>query len=485
MRLYRGVILVLAIGLAFALVMPTARAWKNESYTTDINAPGFGTHDWIANKSLSLLPVNESQYIDDNLNYYYYGTELPDNPSPLFGDGYGDTTKHHVYYDAAGTSTDSSSADRAQAMYDLALAELKANNYQSASKYAGAMTHYIADVAVFGHVMSSTTPWGAETHHDDYEGYVQSHHSTFAGYISFDGALTQRTASNAALTLAHDTTFDDSGGGKTCVWMDASVTPPPQPVDAPLVINEMEFNPEGTDSGAEWVELYNPTTTAVNIAGYTLTNNDGNVVTLSGTVPAGGYYIYTFSSQWLDNENEGVTLKSGTTVIDSTPIKMDDYNDGRAWARVPNGKDTNSEADWRFVTSTKEAANPSTRAYDWADPAFVNRAGQSINLAVNLIADVLHSLSVEAGYSTATYVPPVNTTVPPSTNTTTNSTTNQTTVPPVNNTGGTGNQSNTGDDAGESGVGEGTSWALPVLLVVVIGVTLVLEVYRRTGRKRR
>ena len=160
---------------------------------------------------------------------------------------------------------------------------------------------------------------------------------------------------------------------------------------------------------------------------------------------------------------------------------MDDYNDGRAWARVPNGKDTNSETDWRFVTSTKGYANPSTRAYDWTEPAFVNRAGQSINMAVNLIADVLHSLAMDAGYSTAPYVPPVNTTIPQ----TTNSTTNQTIVPPVNNTGGTGNQSNTGDEAGESGVGEGISWALPVLLVVVIGVALVLEVYRRKGRKRR
>jgi hypothetical protein len=43
----------------------------------------------------------------------------------------------------------------------------------NASKQAGIMTHYIADVTVFGHVRGAKTDWGTETHHSDYEGYVQ------------------------------------------------------------------------------------------------------------------------------------------------------------------------------------------------------------------------------------------------------------------------------------------------------------------------
>jgi len=34
--------------------------------------------------------------------------------------------------------------------------------------------------------------------------------------------------------------------------------------------------------------------------------------------------------------------------------------------------------------------------YDWTDAAFKNRCGESLNLAVNLVADMLYSFSVEA-----------------------------------------------------------------------------------------
>ena len=34
------------------------------------------------------------------------------------------------------------------------------------------MSHYIVDVAVFGHVMDDSTPWGTENNHSKYEDYV-------------------------------------------------------------------------------------------------------------------------------------------------------------------------------------------------------------------------------------------------------------------------------------------------------------------------
>ena len=85
------------------------------------------------------------------------------------------------------------------------------------------MTHYVADLAVFGHVMGASTSWGAETHHSDYEDYVNTRTSSYSGsfntYLSFDGSLTTLTAYNAAVNIAYDTTF---GGNNhlTCVWMD-------------------------------------------------------------------------------------------------------------------------------------------------------------------------------------------------------------------------------------------------------------------------
>lgn len=85
------------------------------------------------------------------------------------------------------------------------------------------MTHYICDVAVFGHVMGSSTDWGNEAHHSDYESYVNtrtdSYTDEFNTFLVFDGALDNISAYDAALAIANDTTFD-LNGDLTCVWMD-------------------------------------------------------------------------------------------------------------------------------------------------------------------------------------------------------------------------------------------------------------------------
>jgi hypothetical protein len=85
------------------------------------------------------------------------------------------------------------------------------------------MTHYIADMAVFGHVMGVSTPWGAEVHHSDYEEYVNASTSAyiaeFNAFLSFDGNLDPISAYEAAKKLAYDTTFD-TDGDLTCAWMD-------------------------------------------------------------------------------------------------------------------------------------------------------------------------------------------------------------------------------------------------------------------------
>ncbi len=207
------VFLFLNVGLVYG--------WSNGGYSTDPSNPKYGTHDWIAQHALDWLPTQEKQYIQDNLAVYLYGTELPDNGGA--SDGIGDTTKHHVYYSASGDVTDDASAQRAKTEYNIALNYLKAQDYADAAKTAGTMTHYIADLAVFGHVMGSSTPWGSEIHHSDYEDYVDARTTSYSGsfntYLSFDGSLSSVSAYDAAINLAYDTTFGGSSH-LTCVWMD-------------------------------------------------------------------------------------------------------------------------------------------------------------------------------------------------------------------------------------------------------------------------
>jgi hypothetical protein len=213
--------MLLCLIAALAAVEPSY-CWSNGGYSQDQLNPKYGTHDWIAEHALDWLPLEAKQWLLPNKALYLYGTELPDNGQAP--DGIGDTHLHHIYFNADGGLMDASSAVRANATYRQALSYMLKGDLAPAAKYAGVMTHYISDVAVFGHVMGKATPWGEEKHHNDYENYVNSKTSSYGAefnvYLQFDGKLEVLTAYNAAVNLAYDTTFDSSGRGLTCVWMD-------------------------------------------------------------------------------------------------------------------------------------------------------------------------------------------------------------------------------------------------------------------------
>lgn len=215
-------LLPLVLALLLFSPPPTASyAWGNGGYSSDPSNPDYGTHDWVAEHALEMLPSAKRQWLADNLKAYLYGTELPDNNRAA--DGIGDMANHHVYFRSGGSLHDDAAARRAQEEYQAALNYLKQGDYINAAKRAGAMAHYVSDVAVFSHVMGSSTDWGAEVHHGEYEEYVNAQTSTysssFRSYLSFDGGLEDTTAYEVALNLARDTTFD-SGGTYTATWMD-------------------------------------------------------------------------------------------------------------------------------------------------------------------------------------------------------------------------------------------------------------------------
>ncbi len=216
-----SVLIVWLLTASFVVGPARVHGWSNGGYSADPINPDYGTHDWIAEHALDWLPLEEKQFLLDNKAAYLYGTELPDNGQAA--DGIGDTTKHHVYYFANGSVQDDVAAVRAQKEYMNAVNSFKAGNFSEAAKQLGMVTHYIADMSVFGHVMGKSTDWGAETHHSDYENYVQtrtnSYVNDFDGFLVFDGNLGTLLAYDAALMLANDTTFD-ADGQYTCVWMD-------------------------------------------------------------------------------------------------------------------------------------------------------------------------------------------------------------------------------------------------------------------------
>jgi len=212
---------LLAVGSMAGANPAKISGWSNGGYSADQMHPDYGTHDWIAEHALDWLPAQEKQFLTDNLAAYLYGTELPDNAQAP--DGVGDTTKHHVYFFANGSLQDDAAADRAREEYINAQQAFAAGNMSKAAMHLGMVAHYVADMAVFGHVMGASTAWNAEIHHSEYEDYVQdrteSYTSEFKGFLVFDGNLEAVSAYDAALALARDTTFDGDSE-LTCAWMD-------------------------------------------------------------------------------------------------------------------------------------------------------------------------------------------------------------------------------------------------------------------------
>lgn len=114
-----------------------------------------------------------------------------------------------------------------------------------------------------------------------------------------------------------------------------SAAPVPAPVPSQLWINELLANPAGTDTGHEWVELYNPTDTALAADGLKIQRLSGTVV---ATIPTGqviaahGYLAVTAMSGTLVNGGDTLLLMAGTTELDRVTYDAQG-EEGWSWSR--------------------------------------------------------------------------------------------------------------------------------------------------------
>ena len=104
-----------------------------------------------------------------------------------------------------------------------------------------------------------------------------------------------------------------------------------------VVINEIELNPNGTDSGNEWIELYNNEAIPVNLAGWYIINKDGENYTINGTINAESFYVLENMSG-LDNTAQNISLfDNHGSLKDNTGILDDTFNSDETWQRIPDG----------------------------------------------------------------------------------------------------------------------------------------------------
>ncbi|MEK6918377.1 MAG: ice-binding family protein [Nanoarchaeota archaeon] len=122
----------------------------------------------------------------------------------------------------------------------------------------------------------------------------------------------------------------------------------PEPEEKHVVINEFLSGPAFDN---EWIELYNPTDSNVDLANWKIHDNTGLRKTLSGTLSAGSYLVVEFNSSVLNNGGDIIKLiDNSESLIDfvsygtwndgNTADNADAPFDGESAGRSPNGQDT-------------------------------------------------------------------------------------------------------------------------------------------------
>lgn len=141
------------------------------------------------------------------------------------------------------------------------------------------------------------------------------------------------------------TAIDDSNNTSEFSAATAVIAPIP-PLS--IVVNEISWMGTQANFTDEWIELYNPTASPINLNNWVLTDGDDLNVSLSGVIAAGGYFLLertantTISNITADLIYVGSLLDTGETLTlkasDGTVI--DTVNgDGGAWASGINASD--------------------------------------------------------------------------------------------------------------------------------------------------
>jgi phosphatidylserine/phosphatidylglycerophosphate/cardiolipin synthase-like enzyme len=138
-----------------------------------------------------------------------------------------------------------------------------------------------------------------------------------------------------------------------------------------VTLSEVMYDPVGTESDEEWLELYNPTAAAVGIGGWQLKDNTGTWNIPAGTTINAGQYLTVarnctaFRARWgVDAGLCGLTLSLANTgdvvrLVNASTFEVDrvawnsylpnwsiSASEGTTITRTSPGKDTNSRLDW-------------------------------------------------------------------------------------------------------------------------------------------
>ncbi len=132
-----------------------------------------------------------------------------------------------------------------------------------------------------------------------------------------------------------------------------------QTISENVIINEVDTNPFGDDSKSisEWVELYNPTNSDVDLSGWEIASTSVLKKTFTipdGTIISPGKYISFINYKiWFTDTSDSIELKNKDgLLIDKTPEVYDLDSNSKTWQRTYDGS-----SDWKFATGTPKSSN--------------------------------------------------------------------------------------------------------------------------------
>ena len=162
-----------------------------------------------------------------------------------------------------------------------------------------------------------------------------------------------------------------------------------------VVINEVDTNPFGDDSLAisEWVELYNPTDSDVDLSGWEIAST--TVLKKTFTIPDGTIIspeqmlTFTYAKIWFTDSSESVELRNSSgEVIDKTPEISDVKNDFMSWQRSYDG-----HTDWEFSLGNAGGSNGKLLSSDEASLVEVTLSTDKTNYVFDETAIIQGTVS--------------------------------------------------------------------------------------------
>ena len=156
----------------------------------------------------------------------------------------------------------------------------------------------------------------------------------------------------------------------------------PPPLGTNIQINEIMFDPSGSEPANEWVELYNPTDTPIAIASWLFEDNIAIFrIPESTTIPAKGYFVLGYSvtsaggnvdliygasvpSLNLSNSGDTVTLRTDTQLIDQIGYNTNwGGAEPKSLSRKFSGKSSQDYTNW----GSSQASGGTPRAVNDVD----------------------------------------------------------------------------------------------------------------------